>query len=169
MTILISNKFASVGHIVFLFVFAQLITQLAGVHQAFLIGADDLKVYAAITTVGQLGFAVLSWLLAPAYGIAGIAYGSIISASAIFLASLIRLKMKHGFWPERKLRWLIAFALSAVLVAGWLSGLASEADVPTIVLKLVFVTLFAGSLFLFLSTQERIVLHGLRARFLFGK
>jgi PST family polysaccharide transporter len=169
MTILFSNKFSSVGHIVFLFVFAQLITQLAGVHQAFLIGADDLKVYAAITTFGQLGFAVLAWLLAPSYGIAGIAFGSIISASAIFLASLIRLKLKHGFWPARKLRWLIGFTLSAVLIAGWGSGLASEADVSNTILKVLFLALFAASLLLFLNTEERVILHGLRVRFLFGK
>lgn len=169
LTILFSSKFASVGHIVFLFVFAQLITQLAGVHQAFLIGADDLRVYAAITTIGQLGFAALAWLLAPAFGIAGVAYGSIISASAIFLVSLIRLKLKHGFWPARNLRWLIGFALSAVLVAGVGSGLASEGDVSIIALKLVFIAVFAGSLFLFLNTEERVILHGLRTRFLFGK
>lgn len=167
MTILFSDKFASVGHIVFLFVFAQLITQLAGVHQAFLIGADDLKVYAAITTCGQLGFAVLAWLLAPAYGIAGIAYGSIISASAIFLATLIRLKLKHGFWPPRKLQWLIGFTLIAVLSAGLASGLTTESDVLAVVAKLVFLAIFVLTLFLSLDKPERTVINGLRRRILF--
>jgi len=170
MTILFSNKFASVGHIVFLFVFAQLITQLAGVHQAFLIGADDLKAYAAIATFGQLGFAVLAWLLAPSYGIAGIAYGSIISASAIFLASLIRLKLKHGFWPARNLRWLTGFTLSAVLVAGWFSGRTIEADLNTALAKIVFISLFVLTLFLFfLNKDERLSLGIMRNRILFGR
>ena len=170
MTLLFSNKFVSVGHIVFLFVFAQLITQLAGVHQAFLIGADDLKAYAAITTVGQLGFAFLAWLLAPAYGIAGVAYGSIISAAAIFLVSLIRLKVKHGFWPERRLRWLIGFTLSVVLIAGWTSGRAIEADLNTAIMKFAFLSLFVLALFLFfLNKDERLSLGMMRNRILFGR
>jgi O-antigen/teichoic acid export membrane protein len=169
LTILFSNKFASVGHVVFLFVFAQILTQLSGIHQAILIGVDDLKVYAVITTAGQLAFAVLAWMLAPAYGIAGVAYGSIASAIAIFAASLIRLKLKHGFWPPRNLRWLVGFTLSSVLIAGWVSGLTTEIDVRNAVLKCVLLLTFVGVLFLFLNSQERITLRRMRAAYLFGK
>ena len=167
LTILFSNKFAAVGNIVFLFIFAQLITQLSGVHQAFLIGADDLKVYAVITTAGQFGFAILAWILAPAYGIAGIAIGSIISSLVIFLASLFRLKMKHGFSLPWNLRWLMGFSLSIVLLAGWTSGLASELAVHSVILKCIYLAIFVASLFFFLNDDERMSLSLLRVRYMF--
>jgi O-antigen/teichoic acid export membrane protein len=169
LTILFSSKFTSVGHIVFLFIGAQMITQLSGVHQAFLIGVDDLKAYAVISTIGQLGFASLAWLLAPAYGIYGIAVGSVVSASAIFFATLLRLKLKHGFWPPRNLRWLIASAVSILFVAGFSSGLTAEANLQSVVAKCMFFAICIVGMFLFLDSDERSALDGLRVRFLFGR
>jgi O-antigen/teichoic acid export membrane protein len=168
LTILFSNKFTSVGHIVFLFIAAQLITQLSGVHQAFLIGVDDLKAYAVISTIGQLGFASLAWLLAPAYGIAGIAVGSVISATAIFFATLLRLKLKHGFWPPRRLRWLMGFSIAVVLLAGWASGFDSEWSMSNAILKCAGLLCFGLCLFLFLEKEERLSLSTIKLRYLFS-
>ena len=165
LSIMFSTKFAAVGNLVFLFVFAQVVSQLAGVHHAFLIGTDDLKIYTAISTLGQLGFALLAWVLAPVYGIFGIALGGIISSLAIFSFTLIRLKLRHGFSAPLKMRLLMGYCLSVLLLAGWICGRFNEWEVTTGTLKILFFAFFIGSLLLFLSKSERLALYGWRNYF----
>jgi O-antigen/teichoic acid export membrane protein len=167
LAIMFSTKFAAVGNLVFLFIFAQFITQLAGVHQAILVGVDDLKLYTAIVTGGQLGFALLAWFLAPYYGIKGIALAGMISSLAIFFLTFVRLKLKHGFSIPRNLSLLMAYSLSSVLVTGWVCSRLKEWDVTTAALKTGFFSLFVVSLFFFLTKSERIALYGLRNKFFF--
>jgi antigen flippase len=51
LTIMFSTKFTGVSQLVFLFVMSQFILQLAGSHQALLIGVGDVKIYTVITTL----------------------------------------------------------------------------------------------------------------------
>ena len=169
LAIMLSTKFASVGNLVFLFVFAQFVTQMAGVHQAVLIGVNDLKIYTLIVTGGQIGYAVLAWFLAPFYGIKGIALSGIISSLAIFFLTLIRLKYKHGFSVPRNLSLLIGYSLFVLLLTGWVCSQINEWDITVSVLKVGFFTLFGASLLLFLSKAERLSLYGLRNKILLGR
>jgi O-antigen/teichoic acid export membrane protein len=169
LAIMFSTKFASVGNLVFLFIFAQFVTQMAGVHQAVLIGFDDLKIYTAIVTGGQIGYAVLAWFLAPHYGIKGIALGSVISSLAIFSLTFIRLKIKHGFSAPRNLSLLIGYGLFILLMTGWICNQINEWDITVSVLKVGFFALFAASLLLFLSKEERFALYELRNKISFGR
>lgn len=169
LTIMFSNKFAAVGNLVFLFIFAQFITLLAGIYSAFLIGVDDLKIYTAITTSAQLGFSGLAWILAPAFGVKGIAIAGIASSSAIFSLTLIRLKLKHGFSIPRNQALLTAYSLCLVLLIGWLCTRTEELDATAVMVKTGFLFLFVGSLYLFLNDAERSSLRGLRVRFLLGR
>ncbi len=162
LSIMFSTKFVAVSNLVFLFIFAQVVSQLAGVHHAFLIGTDDLKIYTAISTLGQLGFALLAWILAPVYGIYGIAISSIISCLTIFSLTLIRLKFRHGFSASLNLRLLMGYCLSVLLLTGWICSLLNEWELTTGALKILFFAFFIGSLLLFLSKGERLALYGLR-------
>ena len=67
LTLMFSSSFTPVAGLVYLFVIGQIINQLAGVHQAFLIGVDDFKTNTIMVTCGQLFFAALAWTLAPRY------------------------------------------------------------------------------------------------------
>ncbi len=169
LTIMFSTKFIPVGHLVFIFIVSQFIKQLAGVHQALMIGTDDLKIYSVITAVGETGYILLLWLAVPIYGIKGVALGSIVSNVAIFFATLIRLKFKHNFVAPRNLTWLIGYALAVLVVTGWISSQINEWDIASSILKVGFFTLFAASLLLFLSKEERLSLYGLRPKILFGR
>jgi O-antigen/teichoic acid export membrane protein len=169
LAVMFSTKFAAVGNLVFLFVFAQFVTQMGGVHQAILIGFDDLKIYTAIVAGGQIGFAVLSWFLAPVYGIKGIALGGIVSSLAIFFLTFLRLKFTHGFYLPRNLSLLTAYSLSVLLLTGWICSQTDEWDVSATAVKICVFSFFAASLLLFLSKAERLALFGLRHKILFGR
>lgn len=164
LTILFSTKFTSVGSLVFLFIFAQVITQLSGVHQSLLVGTDDLKIYTVIVTGGQIGFAVLGWFLAPNFGILGIALAAIISTIVIFFLTFLRLKLKHGFTIPRSLALLMVYSLSVLFLTGWICSQTNEFDISIGFVKVIFFLLFAISLLLFLNGQERAMLNLLREK-----
>lgn len=166
LTIMFSTRFASVGHLVYLFVLAQVVSQLAGVHQALMIGADDLRLFTIITTTAQVGFALLSWFLVPIYGIKGVAIGGITTSLIIFFSTLLRLKWKHGYVAPRGLILLFCYALAALGATGWISSRLDEWDIFTGALKIVFFCFFAASLLLFLSSKERAAIYGLRRKLL---
>lgn len=169
LTILFSTKFASVGHLVFFFIIGQFVTQLAGVHQALMIGTDDFKAQTLIVTVGQIGFAIMAWLLVPVYGIQGVAFGSIISSLAIFLTSLLRLKLKLGYRVPKNLAWLFGYTLAILVLTGWVCSQINESDISFAAAKLTFYALFVISLLFFLSGEERTAIYGLRNRISFGR
>src|SRR5205823_5180899 len=94
--LLFSPAFAEVGHVVFLFVLAQSILQLAGVQQALLIGLDDVAVYGIVTAGGYLLVGGVAWFLVPGYGISGAAFGFLVGASVICALTFARLSRRHG-------------------------------------------------------------------------
>lgn len=169
LAIMFSSKFSAVSNLVFLFIFAQVITQLAGVYQALLIGTEDLKVYTVINTLCQLSFALMSWLLVPHFGIKGVAFGQIISSSMFFSLAFIRLKLKHAFSIPLNLSLLLGYVLCVVFLAGLLSAHRAEWDMTITLSKIGFVILFTSSLYLFLNKEDKASLHGLRNRLLPGK
>ncbi len=169
LAIMFSSKFSAVSNLVFLFIFAQVITQLAGVYQALLIGTEDLKMYTVIVTLCQLSFALMSWLLVPHFGIKGVAFGQIISSSMIFSLTFIRLKLKHAFSIPLNLSLLLGYVLFVVFLAGLLSAQRAEWDMTITLSKIGFFILFTLSLYLFLNKEEKASLYGLRNRLLCGK
>lgn len=169
LTLMFSSKFVAVGNLVFLFVVAMFIKQLAGVHQALMIGTDDLKVYTLITVAGEIGFALLAWFLVPIYGIRGAAFGSIVSSLAIFLATLLRLRLKQGYVVRRGSNRLLGYGLAVLIVAGLICSRADEWDLTVAALKIGFFSLFVVSLFFFLNDQEKASFGGLKAKLSFGR
>ena len=166
--IMFSDKFSSVGDLVFLFIFAQFATLLAAIHQAVLIGVNDLKVCTAIFAGGQIGFALLAWILAPLYGVRGIALASLISSLAIFFLTLLRLQLKHGFAVSRNSGSLISYSFFVLLAAGWVCTRFNEWDMTATLLKIGFYSIFVVGLFFFLNNDERLSLYRLRSRLPFG-
>jgi PST family polysaccharide transporter len=155
LVILFSTKFAIASQFVFLFVVSQCISQLAGVHQALLIGFDDLKTYSVITCVGHISLGLLSLLLVPRYGIFGAAVAFITAYSIILISTFIRLRLKHGFSFSWDLIAPISYGLFALLTTGVIAGRYEEWDATVTIFKVIFYVLFAGSFFFFLGKEER--------------
>jgi O-antigen/teichoic acid export membrane protein len=162
--ILFSPQFVAAGQFLLPLVIAQCILQLAGVHQTLLIGFDDLKIYALIICAGQLSSAALSWFLVPHFGILGVSFAFLISNSAIFLFTLLRLRAKHGFCVSSALVLLMAYGLSVMLAGGLILSRYSDSNLNAVLFKIGLYLLFLFSLLLFLSKQERDSLLALRNR-----
>ena len=169
LTLIFSDKFTPVADLVYLFIIAQVITQLAGVHQAYLIGADDFKASTFLTAIGQFGFAALAWVLAPSYGIKGVALASIISGLMIFASTLLRMVIisKHSIVVGPI--GLIAFTLIVLVIGGSVAPSISESSTMAALIKCAFLGLFGLSLFLFLTKTERSSIFGYGERLLFGR
>jgi antigen flippase len=161
LTILFSSKFVSVGQLVFPFVVAQCLSQLAGVHQALLIGFDDLKVYAALTIACHLSMAGLAWLLVPQYGILGVAIAYLVAALGIFLSTMARLKFKHGLTEAGGLSLQVGGALSVVFLTGLFFRGIDERSITAGAFRLGIIAVFALSFLLTLSHEERTSLFGM--------
>ena len=155
LTILFSTKFVVASQFVFLFVISQCIAQLAGVHQALLIGFDDLKAYSVMTCAGHISLGLLAWFLVPRFGILGVSIAFITAYSIIFVSTFLRLKLKHSFSFSWDLNSLFSYGLVALLTAGIIAGRYEEWDAAVVIFKVVFHTLFACSFYFFLSKEER--------------
>lgn len=169
LTILFSAEFAGISQLLFLFVMSQFIVQLAGVYQALLVGIDDVKSYTAITTGGQMLSAFMCVLLVPYFGIKGVAFGFLTANSCVFLLTLMRLVITHGFTIPINIVLLFAYTFAVLFLAGFVCSGNAEWDVSIILIKIVFSFLFGGSLWLFLSKEEKVYLSALRDKFFFGK
>lgn len=154
LTVLFSTKFTSAGQFLFVFVISQILLQLAGVHQALLIGFDDLKAYSIITCAAHLLLGVLAWIMAPEFGILGVALAFMAGYTLLFTATFFRLRFSHQF-TMRGSFWVVCFyGLAIVLLAGFLSGKFGQWNTGIITAKIVTLALFSISFVFALSKVE---------------
>jgi len=142
---LFSSAFAEVVSIAYLFVVAQCIRQLAGVHQALLIGLEDLKAYGVLVGAAELSLGVVGWLLVPGYGILGAAVGVVFSNVALFGLTLARLSWTHGAIPSPRTLALMGGGVVSLLVAGGWSAQADAWDPAIIAAKLAVGAFFTAA------------------------
>lgn len=163
--ILFSAKFVVAAQFVFIFVVSQFVAQMAGVHQALLIGFDDLKAYSVITCIGHISLGMLSWLLAPNWGISGVASAFVVAYMFIFTATFIRLSLKHGFSLPFKLWLMLGYGAAALFLAGSFFVKFDYWSVDIIVLRLVILAGFSLSFLFFLNKEESASVYGALAGF----
>lgn len=154
LVLLYSPQFVAVGAVLFVLVLAQCLIQLAGVHQALLIGLDELRAYGAVVAAGQLVLGLIAWLAVPAFGLMGAALGFLAAGLALFFATWALLYARHGFALPARLKALIAYSLLAIGAAGWASAGLDAGQWSVVAGKVIFYALFAASLLLFLTRDE---------------
>jgi O-antigen/teichoic acid export membrane protein len=153
--LLFSSEFLEVSQVLFIFVITQCVIQLAGIYQALMIGLNDLKIYSLIMVFSYFSFAVLAWLFAPRYGLAGVAVSQLISSLFIFGLTLAHLTFRHGLTLSNK---LICFIIYEGFILLCFSGLTIQLDTWAwwgIATKFLICGLFFASLLVFLSPDER--------------
>lgn len=153
--ILFSSQFVVVAQYVFLFIAAQCILQISGVHQALLIGFDDLKAYSLFTCVGHVSLGLLAWFLIPSLGIFGAGIAFLAAYSCLFGTTLLRLRLKHNFLMPIPLTLLMLYGLAAMLLAGAVSTKYEAWSGIVIGAKIGIYLLFTVSLLFYLSKRER--------------
>jgi O-antigen/teichoic acid export membrane protein len=154
-----SPAFVQAGQVLVLFVLAQCVLILAGVHQALMIGLDDLKVYGGIIALGHLSIGGLSWLLVPQYGIVGVAVALLIANATIFSLTLARLRSEHGLRLSPRLVVLMVYGLSVLALVGSVGYDSRDPPVLLVLGKVAFYGGFVISLALLLGRQELEWLH----------
>jgi O-antigen/teichoic acid export membrane protein len=152
--LLYSQQFVAVGAVLFVFVLAQCLVQLAGVHQALLIGLDELGAYGVVVAAGQLTLGLVAWLAVPTYGLAGAAAGFLAAGLALFFFTWALLRARHGFSLPARLKALIAYSLVSIGVAGWFAAGLDLTQWQVVAGLSLFYVLFAGGLLLFLTRDE---------------
>ena len=153
--ILFSSEFIVVAQYVFLFIAAQCILQIAGVHQALLIGFDDLKAFSLFTCAGHVSLGLIAWLLIPTLGILGAGIAFLAAYSILFGTTLLRLRLKHNFLMPVPLTLLMLYGLAAMLLAGSASAHYDGWNIVSIASRIGIFSLFAASLLLYLTKEER--------------
>ncbi len=155
LTMLFSPLFVEGSHVLFIFVAAQFLTQLAGVYQALMIGFDDLLMYGAITTASNLVLIVIAMTIIPQVGLAGVGIAFFIAAASMTLLTLSRLIRKSRLRLPYQMTYSMFYGLIALLGAGSLFRESVSWDIGVVIVKILIYGLFLGSLLLFLCPSER--------------
>lgn len=154
LALLYSPSFLSVSPVVFLFVIAYCVFLLSGVFEALVIGLDDLKIYGLIAVIGHLTLGGVSWLLAPHFGIQGVAVAFILSGATTFTFNLTRLVLKYQLSLPRRSIALIAYGVFMLTAAGLFFNQYDAWNLSVMGGKAVFYLCFIASLLFFLSQTE---------------
>ncbi len=164
LTLLYAASFAPAAQYVPLFVMSECLLLLAGVHQASMIGFDDLRTHVIICLAGDLCRGAISWVLVPHYGIWGVAIAFLVAGATIFLLTAIRLGTAHGFSIPGNLGALIGYSVLTLILAGILFDSDIGWNRVALLLKTSFCLFFLSGLFLLLSKAERDWIYALWAR-----
>ena len=158
---LYSPLFAVAGQYVFLFVISQCILQIVGIYYALLIGFDDLKIYALLACTGNLSVSLLSWFLAPHYGILGVAISFIVSGLIVFFMTLTTLRLRHGFYIPGNVYSLMGYSLLVMTIVGVIFNKQKDLHISIVMVKFSLYISFVVSLVFFLNKGERSSLYNL--------
>lgn len=158
--ILFSERFTPVAHWVFLFVTAQVITQIAGVFQAILIGLDEVVAYAVVTCFGFALTGVASAIFIPEFGIgaAGIALAAGSSATAI--GALLVLMRRHKLVVSRRTGLLLMYSAVVCVGVGGAAAVMPEWTAPAMAIRVGAGLLVAAILWTLTDADDKALLTG---------
>ncbi len=155
LSILYSSRFGEGSHVLFFFVVAQFLTQLAGVYQTLMIGLDDLVVYGLIVTASNAVLAVVAMIAVAQLGLAGVGVAFLVAAVSVTVLTLLRLIQRFGLRVPGQLACLMAYGFTALLTVGFLFRESASMSIEGVAVKAVVYAAFLASLVIFLSPSER--------------
>lgn len=114
--VLFAAEFTPVAEYVYLFVLAEALALLSGVHQALLIGLDDFGINVTFIVAGQALMCGLVVLLVPAIGIAGVGIALIVDYALVLALTTWRLSRRHRMAMLEGLQPFVPVAISLAAV-----------------------------------------------------
>jgi O-antigen/teichoic acid export membrane protein len=121
-TLLYTKEFVPMASLLFWFVVGQVLMQISGVGTAVMIGFDRMRAYGVTIAAGHAIVAAGAWLLAPAYGLAGVAVIVFAAALAVCVLSLVFLRVSTGFSMTWRVGNGTVFLVAALLIMGWIAS-----------------------------------------------
>ena len=134
-SLLYTKEFVPIAALLFWFVVGQVLMQISGVGTAVMIGLDRTCVYGATIAAGHGIVAVGAWLLAPAYGLAGVAVTLFAAALAVCILSLVFLRLSTGFSMTWRVASATVFLIAALLVMGRIASRVESMSFWTFAVK----------------------------------
>jgi O-antigen/teichoic acid export membrane protein len=127
LSILYTGRFSAAAPFIYLFMLAISIQQLGAINLALVFSLDDLTVYLASSIVGDVVSCLVSWWLAPRYGIYAIAAALILDGVIVFVwtgAMLwhkrrLNIARRMGLLPPAVLALTIGLGVSAPMEASF--------------------------------------------------
>ena len=153
LTLQYSPRFADASMVLFLFIVAQVFTQLAGIYQALLMGLDASWAYALSVMIGQGVYITLTWVLTPTYGLSGVGVAALVSGCLLFVLTGLQLRRRFQMGFSRRLVTSTLYCVGALLAAGWVNTYLDSSNFTVIAGRIAFYGVFVGSLWL-ITRQE---------------
>ena len=153
LTLQYSPRFADASMVLFLFIVAQVFTQLAGIYQALLMGLDASWAYALSVMIGQGVYITLTWVLTPTYGLSGVGVAALVSGCLLFVLTGLQLRRRFQMGFSRRLILSTLYCVGALLAAGWVNTYLDSSNFTVIAGRIAFYGVFVGSLWL-ITRQE---------------
>ncbi len=159
---LYTKEFVPVAAVLFWFVVGQVLMQIGGVCTAVMIGLDHTRAYGATIAAGHVIVAAGAWLLAPAYGLAGVGLTLFGAALAVCVLAFVFLRMSTGFSITWRVASATVFLVAGLVLMGWISSRVESMAFGSFVGKSSVYLLFVCLLLPLSLRQEE--LRGLLAR-----
>lgn len=170
--VLYTSAFLAAATTLAAFVLWQCVYQMANVYHQLLIGLGDVVFMAASAVGGFGGAALLTFGLAPRYGLAGVAAALTIAMLGYGAAAAVRLRVRHHIGVPLQVIGRATFVGLTIIGAGLLFRSGAELALPGIAARVGYGSFAAAILWWWLSAHERArlldaprrALGGLRAR-----
>jgi O-antigen/teichoic acid export membrane protein len=163
---LYGSDFSGGWQLLIILLIGQTINLATGASAPLMVMAGAQKIWFYLTFAGFLLDIFLILILAPTYGIAGIAAATSISVALLSMSTLAAVRWKMSLWPydRRYLKGVLGTCVAIVVV--WLIGLVNFSDVINLGLQLLGAIFAFGSalLLLGLDPEDLAFIQLLRAR-----
>ena len=121
LTILFSERFVSAAAWLPIFLCWQLLVLQAGVFQQLLFSTENLKPIATVTCAGYLAAAIMCFVLAPVFGVMGVAFALCAGALIVIALCMFVLRRLYGLVVRTRALGLTAYVIAGALIGGWLA------------------------------------------------
>jgi O-antigen/teichoic acid export membrane protein len=164
--ILYSADLATGARYAGLFVLAEFIWLAAASCQPLILAFDHLTIHVVQSVAVQLLLVALATLLIPRFGIVGAGVANLVANSALYLSTVVILRVKYGERIPGRVGALTAFVIASIAVAAVIGAWQPTVSVGIASVKLAVYVVLAALLFPFLSPNDRQQLGHIRSRVL---
>jgi O-antigen/teichoic acid export membrane protein len=115
-SMLYTRQFAPISPVLYLFVVADCVFLSSQVYATAVMALDDFRAYFQIHLAGLLTLSGLAWMLAPRFGLPGVAWSFLASRCLVFGLIQFALRRRHGLGMTRQVVATLSYAVGVPVV-----------------------------------------------------
>lgn len=138
-----------------LFVLAEFVWLTAASCQPLILAFDHLTVHVVQNAAVQLLLVAMAALLIPKFGIVGAGVANLVANGALYLSTLVFLRVKYGERLPRHVGLLTGFAIVSIIVAAGIGAWQPTVSISIAAAKVGVYVVLVALLFPFLSPNDR--------------